>query len=70
MNGKTQRIVEPIAISIAQAAMAVGVCKRTLQDEIRDGRLRTARIRGRRVVPIGALNSYLRRAQKAEANVT
>ena len=41
------KLVKPLAVSIAQAAEAIGVCRRTLTNEIRDGRLGTARVRGR-----------------------
>lgn len=61
--------VEPLAVSIAQAAQAVGVSRRTLTSEIRDGRLRTARVRKRRVVPVEELRAYIRRAQNAEAAI-
>lgn len=59
--------IEAIAISIPMAARALGVCPKTVSNEIRDGRLVTARVRGRRVVPVEALRAYIRRGQKTEA---
>ena len=67
MSRKNQKTIEPIAISLSAAGAALGVCARTIFNEVRDGNLRTARIRNRRVVTIEALRDYVRRAQEGES---
>jgi excisionase family DNA binding protein len=52
---------ERLALSIMEAAQAVGISRAKLYTEIKTGSLATLRIGGRRVVRVVDLNSWLQR---------
>lgn len=51
-------LVEPRLLSLAQAAIALGVSKSTVQRLIRDGDLRTVPVRGLPRIPMAAIDAF------------
>jgi excisionase family DNA binding protein len=60
------RGVEPIAVSTLEAAAALGVCRATIYNLMSSGKLRTAKVLGRRLVPLAELQRLL--TESGEAN--
>ena len=48
----TENDMEPICCSVQDAAKSIGVCRATIYNWMRDGRLQTSRVGGRRLVKI------------------
>lgn len=53
-----------LTYSMAEAARALGVTRRTLYLEINEGRLDTLKVRNRRLVTPAALEKYLQERQR------
>jgi excisionase family DNA binding protein len=52
---------EVLAVGIAEAARRLGICPRTVTNLIRAKELVSRKIGRRRVIPVSALQSFLRR---------
>jgi excisionase family DNA binding protein len=52
-------VLPPIAVGIKEAAVMIGVSPNTIRRQIASGRLQTAQIGRRRVVPIDALRELV-----------
>jgi hypothetical protein len=50
---------EPLLLSMEEAQKRLGISLYLLKCETYSGRLRSARIRGRRMIPLCALNEYI-----------
>ena len=61
---KTSQAVEPLALSVAEAAEQLGVSTRTLASMVAAGEIPYAKIRRRTVFPRAALERWL--AQRTE----
>lgn len=51
--------VPRLALSIADAAVALGISRDSVQREVQSGAIRAARIRGRVLIPTSELAAYL-----------
>lgn len=51
--------VPRLALSLEEAAQAVGLCAKTVATLIRDGRLRSVRVGTRHLVPVSELQRWL-----------
>jgi excisionase family DNA binding protein len=58
MNDKTP--IDPIALSIPNAAKFVGVGRSTIQNAINSGKLRSSKAGGRRLITKEALREWLK----------
>lgn len=52
--------IEVLAVGIAEAARRLGVCERTITNLLRNKELTSRKIGRRRVIPMTALQSFLR----------
>ena len=52
--------VKRLALTREQAAVALGICTKTLDGLIRKGELASAIIGGRRLIPVDVLESFIR----------
>lgn len=52
-------VLEPRALTVEQAARAIGLGRTSFYALIDDGAIRTVKIGGRRVVPVDALDEFL-----------
>lgn len=60
--------MDPLALSVSEAAKAAGISRATLYQEIADGRgPRVAKIRRRTVVTLEALTEWLRSLEQTDA---
>lgn len=58
-----QPAVEPLAVSVQEAARMIGVCPRSVQSYVAGKVLASRKIGRRRVIPVAALKEFLRRDQ-------
>jgi excisionase family DNA binding protein len=50
---------EKLALSVVEAAQAVGICRSKLYEEIEQGKLESLKVGGRRLVRVSALQRWL-----------
>ena len=53
-----------LAVGVKDAADMIGVCERTAWTEIAEGRLRSFKARGRRLVRVSQIEAYLERRDR------
>jgi hypothetical protein len=58
---KDQLAIEPLAVSVNEAAKMIGVCPRSVQNYIAENLLLSRKIGRRRVILVAALKDFLRR---------
>lgn len=54
--------MEPLACSVGDAAKSIGVCKATIYNWMREGRIDTTRVGGRRLVKIESVKRLMEAA--------
>lgn len=54
----------PLSVSVPEAAGMIGICERTAWTEIAEGRLRSFKARGRRLVRVSQIEAYLDRRER------
>jgi hypothetical protein len=61
--------VEPLAVSVHEAARMIGVCPRSVQNYVASKVLTSRKIGRRRVITVAALKDFLRRDQPSPSGV-
>ncbi len=59
--------VEPRLVSVAQAASSLGLSRSVLFNQIRDGFIDSVKVGSRRLIPVAALDAFVRRLQADDA---
>lgn len=54
--------MEPLCTSVAEAAKSIGVCRATIYNWMRESRLETVRVGGRRLVKIESVKRLVQAA--------
>lgn len=54
----------PLSVGVREAASMIGVSERTAWTEIAEGRLRSFKARGRRLVRVSQIEAYLERRDR------
>lgn len=54
--------MEPLCCSVADAAKSIGVCRATIYNWMREGRISTQRVGGRRLVKIDSVKRLVEAA--------
>src|SRR5215510_9378784 len=53
------RLVDRLAVNASEAARLLGVCRTTVRVNIKNGKIRTAKVGTRRLIPVCALHEFL-----------
>lgn len=54
-----ERLADRLAVNASEAARLLGVCRTTVRVNIKNGKIRTARVGWRRLIPVCSLHEFL-----------